>query len=134
MLFCVDIDGSVDSDPQVFQTFCAALRAAGCQVAVLTGCHGSPTITPEDVQAKKDYLQQIGFSAYDDLAVFPDNKNLPQAKADWCKQHGAAALIDNDRGNAQAAQDVCLVLVPWATRVGKAKDGVAKSGSVTVVG
>ena len=127
MLIACDIDGTIDSDPQVFQTLCAALRSAGCQVAVLTGCHGAAQITPADVEAKQEYLQQIGFTAFDQLAVFPDGKDLPQAKAQWCKDHGVAALIDNDRGNAEAAAAVCLVLVPWGTRVGKAKDGVAKS-------
>lgn len=127
MLIALDVDGTIDSDPQVFQTLCAALRSAGCQVAVLTGLKGAKQITPADVQAKQEYLQQLGFSAFDQLAVFPDNANLPQAKAQWCKDHGADVLVDNNRANAQAAQDVCLVLLPWATRMGKKSHAVAKT-------
>lgn len=126
MLIALDVDGTIDSDPQVFQTLCAALRSAGCQVAVLTGLHGTKQITPADVQGKQEYLRQLGFSAFDQLAVFPDNKGLPQAKAQWCKDHGADVLIDNNRANAEAAQGVCLVLLPWGTRMGKAKAGRAK--------
>lgn len=134
MLIACDVDGTIDSDPQVFQTLCSALRSAGCQVAVLTGFHTDAPISPQDVQAKQEYLAQIGFSAFDQLAVFPDDKNLPQAKAQWCEDHGADCLIDNDRGNAQAASSFCLVLVPWGTRTGSKSDGnVKKSGTVTVI-
>jgi hypothetical protein len=110
----------------VFQTLCSALRQAGCQVAVLTGEKVTGQVTPGDVEAKQAYLDQLGFTAFDQLAVFPDGPGLPAAKAQWCKDHGADLLIDNDRANAQAASQVCLVLVPWATRMGSKSDGETK--------
>lgn len=127
MRLALDVDGTIDADPGAFQILCAALRDAGCQVAVLTGINSDGAISQADVATKQAYLAELGFSAYDQLAVFPNNDQLPQAKAQWCRDHGADVLIDNNRANATAAQDVCLVLVPWATRMGKAKDGVAKS-------
>lgn len=123
MLHAIDINGTIDADPALFQHLMSALRAAGDQVAVLTGVHGSPTVTPADVQAKRARLAELAFTAYDQLVVFPDVGNLPALKADWCSQQGASTLIDNDRGNAEAAASECMVLVPWATRVGKKKDG-----------
>lgn len=122
-LFASDIDGTLDADPTVMGAILAALHQAGHTIAILTGVHGAETITPADVQAKRSYLAELGIDCYDQLIVFPDDGNLPQAKAAWCKTHGAAALFDNNRGNAEAASDCCLVLVPWATRMGKAKDG-----------
>src|SRR5580698_10371924 len=122
-LFCFDVDGTIDSDPQIFQTLASALQKAGCQVAVLTGIHdGGTAVTPEMVQAKKDYLKQIGFSAYDQLAVFPDGSDLPHLKADWLQKHGADAFVDNNRANLEAAQDICLCILPWQTRMGNKKD------------
>jgi hypothetical protein len=123
MLIATDVDGTIDADPVVFQFLLAAARQAGAQVAVLTGIHGASQITPSDCETKRAYLAQLGFTAYDTLVVFPDNGNLPQAKAQWCQAHGADVLIDNNRANAQASTDACLVLVPWATRMGKVKNG-----------
>ena len=125
MLIALDVDGTIDPDPQVFQTLCAALRAAGIEVAVLTGLHGIKQVQPADVQAKQQYLADLGFSAFDHLAVFPDNGDLPHLKAQWCRDHGAAVLIDNNRANCEAAQADTLCLLPWGTRMGRAKDGKA---------
>lgn len=118
MLVASDLDGTIDAAPDVFAPLFAAIRQAGHQLAILTGVKGAATITPADVQAKQQRLAGYGI-AYDQLAVFPDDGQLPQLKAQWCQQNGVALLIDNDRGNAQAAQARCLVLVPWATRTGK---------------
>ena len=124
MLICADIDGTIDADPPFFQWLLAAARQAGAQVAILTGVKGVEQVTPDMVQAKRDYLAQLGVTAYDTLVVFPDGGGkLPQLKAQWCEQHGADALFDNDRGNAEAAMQHTLVLVPWGTRVGKKRDG-----------
>ena len=117
MLIACDIDGTIDSDPATFQWLLSAVRQAGGQVAILTGVHGASTVTQADVQEKADYLDQLGFTAYDQLVVFPGDSDLPQAKADWCRAHGADLLIDNSKSNARAASECCLVLVPWATRM-----------------
>jgi len=121
VLVGVDIDGTVDAAPPVFLSLMQALRSAGHRVVILTGC-SSDQCTPEDVAQKKDYLQSLGLGeAYDQLVVFADPPAQP--KAEWLKSNGADLLIDNDRGNAQAACSQCLVLLPWASRVGNKKDG-----------
>lgn len=119
MLLAVDIDGTADADPTVFQWLLQAVRGAGGQVAILTGLASPGPVTPADVQAKQDYLAQLGVTAYDQLVVFPNDGTvgIAQLKADWCAQHDAAVLIDNSKSNCRAAADTCLVLTPWATRV-----------------
>ena len=116
MLVCTDLDGSIEADLPTFQHIFAALRAAGDQVAILTGVKGVSTIGPDQVQAKRDYIAQLGFTAYDQLVVFPDDGQLDELKAQWCEAHGASLLVDNSKANARAASQVTLVLVPWATR------------------
>jgi hypothetical protein len=116
VIVCTDLDGSIEADPPAFQHIFQALRAAGDQVAILTGVKGAKSIGPADVQAKQDYIAQLGFTAYDQLVVFPDNGQLDELKANWCQANGAGLLIDNSKSNARAAAACCLVLVPWATR------------------
>jgi hypothetical protein len=117
----LDIDGTVDAAPPVYLSLMQALRAAGHRVAILTGC-SAEQCTSEDVEQKKDYLQALGLGeAYDQLVVFPDPP--AQIKAEWLKVNHAEMLIDNDRANAQAASSTCVVLLPWATRLGNKKDG-----------
>jgi len=116
MLVCTDLDGTIEADPATFQHIFAALRATGDQVAILTGVRGVATIGPAEVQAKRDFIAQLGFTAYDQLAVFPDDGQLDELKAQWCQANGASLLIDNSKANARAASQVTLVLVPWATR------------------
>jgi hypothetical protein len=116
VLVGVDIDGTVDADPPVFLSLMQALRAAGHRVVILTGC-SAPQATPEDISQKREYLQALGLGeAYDQIVVFAGDPTEP--KAQWLKDNKASLLIDNDRGNAQAAIGTCLVLVPWATRIG----------------
>jgi hypothetical protein len=116
MLVGVDIDGTVDADPPVFLALMQALRSAGHRVVILTGCSAT-RCTPDDIEQKKEYLSSLGLAeAYDQLVVFGDPPSGP--KAEWLKANGADLLIDNDRGNAQAASSQCLVLLPWASRTG----------------
>lgn len=128
----VDLDGTADSDASFYQALFSAIRKDGGRVAILTGRKGESTITPEIVALKKKYLAQLGISAYDDLAVFPDTGDLPQEKAQWIEQHGVDAFIDNNKGNLEAAMPHCLCLLPWATRMGSKKDGRAEK-SIRVV-
>lgn len=118
MLICVDIDGTIDADPAVMGHILQALHAAGDEIVILTGHHAGP-VDQAAVQAKQDYLAELGITCYLQLVVFPDDGNVAEQKAAWIRAHGASLLIDNNRGNAQAAMNDCLVLVPWATRLGK---------------
>jgi hypothetical protein len=119
LLVAADVDGTIDADPQFFSWLLEAVRKAGGRVAILTG---SDLTGDAAMSAKREQLADLGVTDFDQLVVFPED-GIEQAKADWCRTHGADVLIDNDRGNAQAAISECLVLVPWATRKGKKKDG-----------
>lgn len=125
MLVAVDLDGTIDAAPAELRSTMTALRAAGHLVIVCTGGQGD---TPEELQscaeAKRDYMATLGVvlgTAYDELVVVqhPDTAapgDYAEAKATYLEQRGCDVLIDNDKGNAKAAMDRMLVLVPWASR------------------
>lgn len=112
MLVAVDVDGTIDAAPTTFLSLMQALRAAGHRVVVVTGC-SAPTVTPQDLEDKATYLQNLGLGeAYDELVVIADP--VVDAKVQWLKDNEADLLIDNRKATAKAAP--CLTLVPWATR------------------
>ncbi len=114
MLACFDIDGTIDAEPSLMQGLMSALKAAGHQIVVLTGC-GQETPEPEDTIHKAEYLQSLGCAAcYDQLVVLGEPAD--ERKAEWLKQHGADLLVDNSKKNAKAAAGICPVLVPWQSR------------------
>ncbi len=121
MKVAFDIDGTVDSDPAVFQSLLMALKAAGHQVIILTGV-SSETVSPSDVESKKQYLNSIGLGkCYNQIVCFGDPPH--QAKAQWIKKNKVDLFVDNSAANAQLAADHCLVLVPWNTLIdGKIKN------------
>ena len=111
MKVALDIDGTIDSAPADFETLMSALRAAGSQVVVLTGC-SSTKPTKRDKAEKAEYLESLGCGhCYDKLVVFGDPPH--KAKAKWCKRHKVDILIDNSVKNAQLASAYCTVLLPW---------------------
>lgn len=113
-----DIDGTITSAPEQFETLLSALRAAGHRVTVITGSSNSP-VTQNDFTEKVKYLTGLGcVGCYDDLVVIgAEGKQLAKAKAKYCESEGIDIFIDNDLDNAQRATPVVpLVLVPWTTR------------------
>lgn len=112
MLIAVDLDGTIGSNPELYQQMMAAWQAAGIKVVVLTGTVGG--LSQNDVAEKLAVLQQLGVTAWDELVVVGDPPDAP--KAEWLKANGASLLIDNRKDNAKAAADICPVLVPWQTR------------------
>jgi uncharacterized HAD superfamily protein len=107
----IDINGTIDADPVTYQSLMAALRAAGHQVVILTGC-SSPKATKKDKQEKAEYLESLGCGdCYDKLKVFGDPPH--KSKAKYCKKHHVDILIDNSVKNAQLASKFCTVLLPW---------------------
>ncbi len=113
-LVAVDIDGTIDAEPSLMQGLMSALKAAGHQVVVVTGC-GQETPEPEDVIHKAEYLQSLGCAAcYDQLVVLGEPAD--ERKAEWLKANGADVLFDNSKANAKAAAGTCPVLVPWQSR------------------
>jgi|SRR5208282_4709442 len=114
MLAAFDIDGTIDSEPSLMQSLMSALKAAGHQVVVLTGC-GQEKPEASDILHKSEYLQSLGCAnCYDQLIVLgePNDEN----KAEWLKAHSADLLVDNSKDNAKAAAGICPVLVPWQSR------------------
>lgn len=132
MHVAVDLDGTIDAAPAVFQSLLAGLKAAGHVITVLTGASDKDTtgVNVKEIAAnKKQYLDKLGLGeAYSQLVVLPQGKDvkatkagdldLHDLKADWLKSNNVDLFIDNDKGNARAAvkAGVTLVLVPWATR------------------
>ena len=120
-LVAVDCDGTADAAPTIFLSLMQALRAAGHRVVVITG-DSATIVTQQSLEDKATYLQGLGLGdAYDELVVIADPPH--EAKAQWLKDNGADLLIDNDRQNAELASASCLVLLPWATRVGNKNGG-----------
>lgn len=114
MKVAFDIDGCIDSDPSTFGSLMSALKAAGHQVLVLTGC-SSKHVTPQDVQEKAQYLNSLGLGhCWDKLVVFGDPPH--KAKAKYCGKKGVNLLVDNSVQNAQLASKYCTVLLPWNTK------------------
>jgi len=113
MLIAFDLDGTIDTDPGMYQQIMGALQTAGITVVVLTACIGKQ-LAPNDVDQKAQCLANLGVTAWDQLIVVSDP--VDANKADWLKQNGASLLVDNAKDNAKAAADICPVLVPWQTR------------------
>lgn len=113
MLIAFDLDGTIDTDPDLYQQIMAALQAAGITTVVLTACIGKQ-LAQADVDQKAQCLTNLGVTAWDQLVVVADPVDTNKAK--WLKTNGAALLVDNTKDNAKAASDVCPVLVPWQTR------------------
>lgn len=106
-----DIDGTVDENPPVYQSLMSALKAAGHQVIILTGCSAKHP-TQQDVNEKTGYLKQIGLGcAYDRIVVFGDPPH--KAKAKWIRDNNVDLLVDNSVKNAQLAAKYTTVLLPW---------------------
>jgi hypothetical protein len=120
VLVAIDLDGTIDSAPEVWSVILMALRTSNIQVAIVTGWDDD-TVPPEAMLAKITYLNKIGVGqeCYDELVVVPHP--LHEYKAQWLADHNAAVLIDNKVENVNAAPEGVLTLVPWATRI-KADD------------
>ena len=133
MHVAVDLDGTLDSAPDLFLSLLSALKTSGHVITILTGASDKDTtgVNVKEIAAqKKQYLNKLGLSeVYNQLVVLPQagdiqatksgDMDLHDLKADWLKENHVDLFIDNDKGNAKAAvkAGVRLVLVPWASRV-----------------
>lgn len=111
-----DIDGTIDSFPQVMLALCSALTAAGHEVYIITGVEAD-TVPASVVKGKKMFLTGLGFGpgTYKQLIVVPQphDKN----KADEIARLKVELLIDNSVANAKAAKALCAVLILWNSKV-----------------
>lgn len=119
MKIVVDIDGTIDANPDEMRSIMGSLMQAGHYVVVLTGTQQDP-VTQTEWDSKCNYLISMGCGAvWDELVVVPHvSGELADVKAQWCRDNGVDVMIDNDKTNAKAATKagVPLVLVPWASR------------------
>ena len=113
MNFAIDVDGTIDAFPDMFQSLCAALRAAGHDVYVITGIE-QDAVTQQDVSDKQSYLTSIGFTAYDTIWVCPQPHD--EHKAKLIADNDVKALFDNDKDNCKAASGTTACLLLWNNR------------------
>jgi hypothetical protein len=118
MIVGFDIDGTIDSFPQVFLGLCTSLVSAGHQVWIITGASGDK-VTPAEVAGKESLLVGLGFGkgSYSKLFVLP--KPHDKNKAKLLAKEKVDLLIDNNVANAKAAKEVCPVLILWQSKVKK---------------
>ena len=124
----LDIDGTIDAFPILFQHLIAGWTAAADHVYIITGV-SAPEVTDDDHANKVAYLTSLGIppSSYYTLVVVPtkSGENHAQAKADYIKQNRIDLLIDNNVDNCKAAKSVCAVLCLWNVKE-KGDSGVSE--------
>ena len=124
----LDIDGTIDAFPVIFQHMIAGWKAAADHVYILTGIT-APTATDEDYANKAAYLTSMGITpdAYYQLYIVPHTKDMDhaQAKAQFIQDNHIDLLIDNNVDNIKAAKPYCLALCVWNVKE-KGDSGVIK--------
>lgn len=112
MNVAVDLDGTADAFPRVFQSLMSALVAAGHHVYVVTGV-SDDQVTQADIDAKKQYLTKLGIGpeAYTSLVVVPSPH--PKNKLDQIEKLNIALVIDNKRGTVKKAAPHAVSLLLW---------------------
>jgi hypothetical protein len=115
MIVGFDIDGTIDSFPQVFLGLCTALVSAGHQVWIITGASGDK-VTQAETNGKESLLIGLGFGkgSYSKLFVLPEPHAQNKAKL-LAKEH-VDLMIDNNTKNAKAAKEICPVLILWQSK------------------
>lgn len=112
----LDIDGTVDSFPVLFQHLIAGWTAAADHVYIITGIHAEE-VTDEDHASKVQYLTAMGIppSQYYTLVVVPTKPGMDhaQAKAQYIQDNHIDVLIDNNVDNCKAAKPFCAVFCLW---------------------
>lgn len=116
MIIACDIDGVISSAPEQMQTIMSGLRADGHYVAVISAAEGDPSPSGNTWDSKCQFLQSVGFTAWDELVTVTGD--VPALKAQWCSDHAVQIFCDNNKANARAAvkAGIPLVLVPWESR------------------
>lgn len=105
MIYCFDLNGTLDRWPLELGPIVKALHLYGEEIHILTG-HPGHRVTPDVVEYKRRQLEDLGLgSSYDKLVVVagPNNIVYPE-KVKYMKQVGASLLMDNDSANIKAAQ------------------------------
>ena len=126
----IDIDGTVDSFPILFQHLIAGWTAAGDHVFIITGV-STPTVTDDDYTNKVGYLTAMGIppSIYYKLIIVPagvDESGHAAQKLQVLKDNNITALFDNNVENIKAATEVCAGFLLWNVKE-KGDKGVSEA-------
>ena len=112
----IDIDGTIDAFPILFQHLIAGWKASADHVYVITGI-SADVATDEDHANKVQYLTGLGIppEMYYQLVVLPHPAGEPvaNAKAKYIEANSIDLLIDNNVENCKAAKQYCAVLCLW---------------------
>ena len=110
MNFGIDIDGTADAFPILFQHLIAGWKAAGDHVYIITGV-SETEVTDADHEAKVGYLTALGIppEMYDELIVCPQPHAENKLKV--IEDKGIDLLIDNSVSNSKAAISKCAVFL-----------------------
>ena len=116
----VDIDGTIDSFPILFQHLIAGWTAAGDHVYVITGTgteKDGGKATDADYANKAQYLTAMGIppTSYHQLVVLAHTptSSVADQKAKFIQDNGIDVLIDNNVDNCKAAKPYCLALLAY---------------------
>ena len=112
----LDVDGTIDAFPVIFQSLMSAFMAAGHHVFVITGVDATK-VTKTDIANKTAYLTGLGCGkgTYTTLIVLPQPHDTNKAKV--IKEEKIELLFDNSKANCKAAKDYCLCLLSWLLAV-----------------
>ncbi len=112
----LDIDGTIDSFPNLFQHLIAGWSAAADHVYIITGITAD-TVTDDDHAAKVGYLTGLGIppEMYYQLVVLSHKagEDVAQAKAEFIRDNHITLLIDNNVENCKAAKQYAAVFCLW---------------------
>ncbi len=105
MIFCFDLDGSLDIFPDQFREIMASLRSNHHEVHIVTGCR-STQVTPEIISDKIKKLEGLDLiNYYDKLVIVANPKNkVAKQKVEYMRGINAHVLFDNDPHNIKAAK------------------------------
>ena len=105
--WCIDLNDTISSTPQLMKALMKGLRDAGHEVHVLSGTKHDPA-TQEDLQEKLGLLHQLGFHHGDDfdklIAVSGPEKAVAEGKVNYMRHVGAVGLVDDRKRNIKAAR------------------------------
>ena len=112
----IDINGTIDAFPILFQHLIAGWTAAADHVYIITGITAEQ-VTDDDHAAKVKYLVGLGIppESYYQLVVMPSKPggDHAQEKAAYIAANHINLLIDNNVDNCKAAKSECAVFCLW---------------------
>lgn len=127
----IDIDGTIDSFPILFQHLISGMTAHGDHVYIITGVT-APTVTDADQSAKAQFLTSVGLppESYYQLVIVPrtPDKNHAEEKAEYIQAHKIDLLIDNNVENCKAAKKYAAVFLLYNVKE-KQDEGITEPRS-----